>query len=197
MKTTIILSILLIFMSLTSFAKKDINAWKNEKNLEQQYKVFKENLNYWNKNYFLDERQLDQFYTALSDSVKALENVISGKAKTINSLQNELNSTNKMLSDTKTELDYNIKNRNAIEVFGIKTDKGIYTFFVSMLIIALLVLLGIVFMLYKRSNNVTARVKKDYNDLKNEFEIHKKDSLERYTKINMELHHTRMELNKR
>ncbi len=197
MKRFIILSILLISISLTSFAKKDINAWKNEKSIEQQYKVFKENLNFWNKNYFLDEKQLDQFYTALSDSVNALENVISGKAKTISSLQNELNSTNKMLDDTKTELDYNIKNRNAIEVFGIKTDKGIYTFFVSMLIIALLIVLGVVFLLYKRSNNVTVRVKKDYNDLKNEFEIHKKDSLERYTKINMELHHTRMELNRK
>jgi hypothetical protein len=51
--------------------------------------------------------------------------------------------------------------------------------------------------MYNRSNKVTVRTKKDYDELKEEFEVHKKDSLERYTKINMELHHTRLQLKKK
>jgi chromosome segregation ATPase len=197
MKKYIIFLILLVSISLSSFAKRDINAWKSEKNLKQQYIVFKENLNFWNGSYFLNEQQLDEFYSALTDSIKVLENEVSDKANQVKSLQDELNSTNQQLENTKVELNTSIKNQNAIEVFGQKINKSIYTFFMYMFILALLVFLGILFLLYKRSNSVTARTKKDYNELKEEFEIHKKNALERYTKINMELHHTRLNLKKK
>ena len=196
MRRYFLLSILLISMSIASFAK-DINAWKNEKNLEQQYAVFKENLNFWNGNYFLNGTQLKEFYTALSDSVRVLENDLANKTNTINSLQNELKSINNRLENTKADLDTSIKNQDAIEVFGQQINKGIYTLIMSLIILALVLVLGIVFMLYKRCNKVTVRAKKDYNDLKEEFDVHKKNALERYTKINMELHQTRMELNKK
>ncbi len=196
MKNFITLSILLIFISLSSFAK-DTNAWKKEKSLEQQYHVFKDNLNFWNGNYFLDEKQLNEFYGAFNDSVRVLEHKISDKTKAINALQNELNTVNAALENTKTELEYSIKTKNVITVFGQNIDKSIYTFFMSMLILALLVFLAILFFLYKKSNKVTTRTRKEYDEIKEEFEIHKKNALERYVKINMELHHTQMELNKK
>ena len=197
MKKYLLLSIFLISLSFTSMAKKDTNAWKSENNLEQQYQMFKENLNFWNGNYFLDERQLDDFYNAFSDSVSVLEKEISDKVGTISSLQSELNSTNKQLDNAKADLENSITNRNSIHVFGMNVDKGIYTLMMSVIILALVIILGILYLLYKRSYKVTARTKKDYDDLKEEFEVHKKDALERYTKINMELHHTRLELNKK
>ncbi len=196
MKKYILLSIALLTMFASSFAK-DINAWKSEKTLEQQYSVFKENLNFWNGSYFLNEKQLNEFYTALTDSVTVLENEITQKAGAVNSLQNELNSANQQLQNAKKELDTSVKNQNAISVFGMNVEKSIYTLIMSLIILGLLVFVGIVFLLYKRSNKVTHRTKKDYNELKEEFEVHKKNALERYTKLNMELHHTRMELNKR
>jgi len=197
MKKYIILSILLFSLSTFSFAQKNINAWKNEKNLKQQYIVLKENLNFWNGSYFLSEKQLNEFYNALTDSIAVLENKISDKTKTVNNLQNEIDSTNIQLENAKAELNSSIKNQNAIDVFGQNIDKSIYTLFMYTLILALLVFLGILFLLYKRSNKTTVRTKKEYKELKEEFEIHKKNSLERYTKINMELHHTRLELNKK
>lgn len=196
MKRHIILLIVLIFISLSTFAKKDINAWKKENNLEQQYAVFKQNLNFWNGNYFLSEKQLDDFYNALTDSISALENKVSDRVTQVGSLQSELNSTKNTLENTKAELATSIKNQNAIEVFGLNIQKNIYTLFMSLIILALLVILGIVFLMYKRSSKITSQSQKEYNELKEEFETHKKNALERYTKINMELHHTRMKLNK-
>lgn len=197
MKRRFIFLILLVSISVFSFAKKDINGWKNEKNLKQQYTVFKENLNFWNGSYFLNEKQLDDFYNTLTDSILVFKNEVVNKANQVKSLQNELSSTNKELEKTKVELGNSIKNQNAIEVFGLNIQKSIYTFVISMFILGLLVLLGILFLLYKRSIKVTARAKKEYNELKEEFEIHKKNALERYTKINMELHHTRLKMNKK
>lgn len=197
MKKYFILSILLVSISISSYAKKDINAWKNEKKMEQQYVVFKNNLNFWNGSYFLTEKQLDDFYNALTDTISVLDKEISEKANQIVSLQNELSATNNQLASTKVELDNSIKNQNAIEVFGLNIHKNIYTLFMSLIILALLVFLVILFLLFKRSSKVTARTKKNYEELKHEFEVHKKNALERYTKINMELHHTRMKLNKK
>lgn len=197
MKKIILILIMGLALSLPSVAQKDINAWKEENNLELQYDVFKENLNFWNGNYFLNETQLNQFFGALRDSVEVLENEIDKKANRINELENELNLINNNLANTQTALDSSIKNQNAIEVLGMDLEKGVYTLIMSLIILALLVILAVVFLLYKRSNTVTVRTRKDYNELKQEFETHKKNALDRYTKINTELHNTRMQLKNR
>lgn len=66
-----------------------------------------------------------------------------------------------------------------------------------LLIIGVLLVAGLLFLLYKRSNRITSNTKKDYEDLKEEFEIHKKNALDRYVKINTELTKARMDLNRR
>ncbi len=197
MKRLVLVVGILFLMSPALFAQKDIEAWKNEKNLEQQYEVFKKNLDYWSGKYIITGKQMDEFYGAFNDSVSALENETKNKATKINALQNDLNAVGKQLEDTKAELETSIKNQNAIEVFGMNIEKSVYTIFMSLFILSLLILLGIIFLLYRRSNAVTIRTKKDYNELKEEFEVHKKNALERYTSLNMELHRTRMERNKR
>jgi prefoldin subunit 5 len=194
MKRIIILSALMICLSVAVFAQKDINAWKSEPNIEQQYEVFKENVNFWDGKYFMTPPQIDAFFNALNDSVAELENEIAARADRIYSLEEELAQTNRTLEDTRSELETSIENRNSLNVFGLNVGKGAYTLTMTVIILALLVLLGFLFMLYKRSHSVTARTKKDYEDLKEEFETHKKNALERYTKINTELHHTRMKL---
>jgi hypothetical protein len=196
MQKFIILSVVLAFMSIISFAK-DINAWKNEKDLKQQYTVFKENLNFWNGNYFLNETQLNDFYTALSDSVAVLKAEMSNKNRQINDLQNELNSISNKLELTQTERDDSIKDRNSIQLFGININKNGYTFFMSMIILGLFIFTAVVYQLYKRSNTITIKARQDYDELKEEFEKHKKYALDRYAKLNAELHNTRMELKRK
>ena len=197
MKRFTVLLILMVSISLISFAKKDIHAWKSEKNLNQQYSVFKENLNFWSGSYFLEELQLDQFYNAVSDSIAVLEKkVVDGKSQVIR-LQNDLNAKIKQTEEIQNELNASITRENSISVLGMNVNKSVYTFSLYMFILGVLVLSGFVFLLYKRSNIITRRINNDYNELKEEFEIQKKNSLERYTKINMELHKTRLELNKK
>ena len=197
MKKFILISIMTMILSLPSVAQKDINAWKEENNLEKQYDVFKENLNFWNGNYFLNETQLNQFFGALRDSVGVLENEIEEKANRINALENRMDSINNKLANTQAELDTSVENQNAITVMGMQLEKGVYTLIISLIILGLLVILAVVFLLYKRSNTVTVRTRRDYDELKQEFETHKKNALERYTKINTELHNTRMQLKNR
>lgn len=191
------LLILTIVLSYASMAKKDVNAWKNEQSIETQYSVFKENLNFWNGSYFMKPEQLNEFHSALNDSISLLESDVAKRQSEIQELQAEINAQKNVLAETQSKLDESIKYQDSISVLGMNINKNVYSISMYLFIAGVLVLAGIVFMMYKRSHSVTARTKKDYNELKEEFEAHKKSALDRYTKINMELHKTRLELKKR
>ena len=195
MKRFTVLLVLLVSISIFTSAK-DTNAWKSEKNLDQQYSVFKENLNFWNGSLFLKEPVLDEFYRAVTDSISALDKEILNNEKQIMSLQNESNTKTSQLEETQGKLDESIKLQNAISVLGFDMNKSAYTFFMWMLTLGLAVLAAIVFLLYKRSNKITIHTKTEYKELKEEFEQYKKNSMDRYTRLNTELHETRMELKK-
>ncbi|MCY1719818.1 hypothetical protein OU798_05660 [Prolixibacteraceae bacterium Z1-6] len=198
MKRFALYTILLMFVSFVSFAqKKDINAWKSEKNLEQQFEVFKQNVNFWNGSYFMKPAQLDELYKAITDSIELLEKAAKDDRAEIADLKQELSTNKSQTGELQTQLDESIKNQNSIKVLGMQINKDVYSFTMYTFILGVLVLAGIVFMMFKRSNTVTVRTKKEYQELKDEFEAHKKNSLDRYTKMNMELHKTRMELKKR
>lgn len=184
-------------LTVNSFAKKDTNAWKNENNLEQQFTTFTNNLNFWSGSYFLKPEQLNDFYEALKDSVGVLEKANVESQNQIKSLQTELRSNVTQTETIQTELDESIKNQDSISVFGTHINKNVYSYSMYAFILGVLVLAGIVFLLFKRSNVITVRTKKEYDELKEEYEVHKKNALDRYTKMNMELHKTRMELNRK
>lgn len=191
-KFTLIL-FLLIAVSFVSPAK-DINAWKEESTMEQQFTVFKKNLNFWNGQYFMEPFQINQFYKALTDSMEIIETDLKESNDEIVALKKELSDNKVKTEDIKQQLDASLKRENSISVMGMSLNKSAYSITMYGIILAALVFAGIVFLMFKRSNAVTARTKKEYNELKEEFEEHKKNSLERYTKINTELHKTRMEL---
>lgn len=193
----IVLFLLIIFSSHLIFAKKDVNAWKNEKTIDQQFTVFKQNLKYWNGSYFFQDPQLDDLYNTLMDSVSVFKNAKIETTKLNASLQSELSSVTAQLQETKEKLGESEKRQNAISVFGIYTNKDVYTLTMSGIILGLVALIGLSFLLNKRSRVLAREAKKDYDELKEEFEIHKKNSLARYTQINTELHHTRLELNRK
>lgn len=192
-----ILLFLTISMTSVSFAKKDTNAWKNETNLNNQFAVFKKNLNFWDGSYFLKEYQLNEFYNAVHDSVNVLHKELSESKSRIIELQKKLDNKTEETQKIQAELKGAIKRENSITVFGMSINKTAYSMFMYLFILGVLVLAGIVFLLYKRSLAITHYTKNEYKELKEEFETHKKNALDRYTKMNMELHKTRMALNKK
>lgn len=198
MKRFAVLIILVVLVVFSSFAqKKNINAWKGEPDLETQFEAFKKNANFWSGSYFVKPDQLNQFHEAISDSVQLLEATIAENRSQIVVLKNELKSNKVNAVELQTKLDESIKLQNAITVFGLHIEKTTYAVILYSIILGLLAVAAVVFLLFKRSNSITVKTKKEYTELKEEFETHKKNALDRYTKMNMELHKTRLELNKR
>ena len=197
MKKLVIISVVLTSLTLSSFASKDFNAWKNEQTLEKQYEVFKENLNFWNGNYFLNEKQLDDFLRATSDTISQLETQLASSNNRISRQEQELLAKQKLIDETRQNLDKSKKLQNSITVLGLNISKNLYSSVMYLFILGVLVFAGFIYLLFQKSHKVTRKTQKEYEELKQEYEEHKKTSLDRYTKINMELHKTRLELQKK
>lgn len=197
MKKVTLLLILLFSFSFIIFAKKDINAWKNASNLEEQFTVFKENLNFWNGSYFMKENQINEFYGALRDSIGVYEKQVISSEKKAKQSQEELNAKIEETKAIQAKLDRSLELENSISLFGVDVNKTVYSTSMYLLILGVLLVAGLLFLLYKRSNKITAKTKRDFEDLKEEFETHKKNALDRYVKINNELTRARMELNRK
>ncbi len=197
MKRILIFVFLVTSFPSGTFARRDSTAWLRENNLERQYLVFKENLYFWEGRYFLSGRRLDAFHRAMMDTITDLEKLVSEGANKIELQKQELDTQQKQFDDTQHKLKEAIKLKNSIKVLGMNINKGVYSITMYLLIIGVLVFAGFVYMLFQRSSRITRQTKKEYEELKQEYETHRKNSLERYTKINMELHRTRLELNKR
>jgi len=197
MKKIYIVIAVLASLSFSSFAQRDVKAWKNEENVSNQYSVFKENLNYWSGKYFLTGDQLDEFYGAMNDTIASLENRLHDRGLEISKQKEELAQRQALINETQQNLEYSQKLQNSITVFGMVINKSIYSTVMYLLILGVLVIAGIMFMMYQRSLKVTRQTKKEFDELKLEYDDHKKTALDRYTKINMELHKTRLELQKK
>lgn len=148
MKTkTIILSLLIIF-SLESFAKKDIEVWKQEKTLKSQFQVFKENLNFWNEYYSFKEYQFNDLYKAVSDSVSNLQNTISENRNQISSLNLQISNLEKGITDTKEKLDQSLEREDSFVAFGLaisKTTFAIIMYSITGILFGALIFLLIMF----------------------------------------------------
>ncbi len=197
MKRLIIIFVLFTALVSNSSAKKDINAWKSENDIRDQYTIFKQNLNYWAGNYVLSGNQLDEFYGAISDTITQLETQLHERMLEISQQKGELEERQTLVNQTQQKLDESQKLQNSISVLGMNVNKNVYSVSMYLFIMAALIIAGMMYMMYAKSLKNTRNTRKEYEDLKLEYEEHKKTALDRYTKINMELHKTRLELQKK
>ena len=73
-------------------------------------------------------------------------------------------------------------------------NKILYNTIVWFIILGLAVLAVSLFLLYKRTRIVTVQTKKEFNEIQNEFEAHKKSSREKYEKLVVSHHSEIMKL---
>ncbi len=192
----LVLVLVMITFSLSTYAKKDINAWKKENKLDTQYKVFKENLNFWDGSFFCKEFQIDAFYKAVTDSINILDSKIESDRNSINGLNSTISNLNTDLETTQTKLDESLTREDSFTTLGIQVSKSSFATVMYVISIILIILAGVLFFLFKQSHLITKEAKEKFEDLDKEFDLHKKNNLERFTKLNRELHDARMQLGK-
>jgi len=117
------------------------------------------------------------------DTIKTLKKELKKTQMLVKSKETQVDSLNTELSKTNDNLTTITKEKNSFRLLGILMDKKAYNSFLwtSLLILAV-GLLGFI-ILFKRSNAITNQSKTTLAEVKEEFEVFRKRSLEREEKM--------------
>ena len=196
MKFTKSLTLLTFLLTLTTFSQtttnEEDNLSLNSGTLDNQFEYLIKKSNGWN-----DERGQNfrvvktQWITELKahtlDSIQAIrknliasEITVKAQSQEIADLKTNLSTTQNNLNETKSKIDN-------MSLFGIPISKGVYSMFMLGIIVLLLGLLGFFIYKFKNSHVVTKDSKRALAELEDEFEEHRKNSVEREQKVRRQL----------
>lgn len=96
-----------------------------------------------------------------------------------------IDSLNSAIENVKADLDGITRSKNSIGFLGMEVDKKVYNSLLWTIVAALTGLLVIGFLAYRRNHSLTVNTKKEYEELKKEFEAYRKASREAREKMSM------------
>lgn len=122
----------------------------------------------------------------VSDTVLATKNKITALNNKTVKLFISIDSLKTTLATTKTSLEEMTRTKNSIRVIGLEVNKSTYNKVMWTLLAGLIAALLMGFLVFKRNLSVTFSTKKEFEELKNEYETYKKTSREAREKLTMD-----------
>jgi hypothetical protein len=119
------------------------------------------------------------------DSLSAAKKQITRLNKIKTALNFTIDSINTSFGTTKDKLDEITRTKNSIRVLGLEVNKITYNTLMWTIVAGLIGIVAVGFLAFKRNLVVTIHAKKDYEELKNEFEAYRKTSREAREKMSM------------
>tara|TARA_B110001454_G_scaffold154968_1_gene144323 strand:+ start:342 stop:926 length:585 start_codon:yes stop_codon:yes gene_type:complete len=180
-----ILTFTAILLSAISFAQEtdieDNNSIKNQfdkiHRISTTYKIYKV--------ISIDRYQV--LKQNVLDSLNSSKQLISEKESLLVTERSSVKETKVLLAKTKLELDTALKKENSISLFGIQLSKTAYNLSLWSFIITLLIGLSYFIFKFFRSNILTKEAQNNLVDVEQEFEQHRKKTLEREQKLRRQL----------
>jgi len=153
----------------------------------------KEQLNYLDEhtriyeNYrAIREDMFQKIKVNVSDSLSASKSKIAGLNKSTLNLNLTIDSLRKTLESTTIRLQETTASKNSIRVIGLEINKLTYNKIMWTLLAGLVALLLTGFLVFRRNLSIIFSTKKEFQELKNEFETYKKTSREAREKLTMD-----------
>ncbi|MEN8227118.1 MAG: hypothetical protein ABFS38_03105 [Bacteroidota bacterium] len=157
-------------------------------------------------NYVKERTRIYNDFRAIREDIflkmkkNALDSLNKSKLEiaTLNSRLSERNfqieTLNSDLGRTKNERDEAIRNKDNLSFLGIKMNKTVYNTIMWFIVLGLAVVAVILFLLFKRTRIITVQTKKEFDEIQNQYETHKKGSREKYEKLVINHHNEIMKL---
>lgn len=108
----------------------------------------------------------------------------------------QIEALNTDLSRAKSERDQSIRTKDSFVFLGIQMQKGVYNTIMWITVLGLLSVGIILFLLFKRSFVVTSQTKHELENIRKEYEEHRKSSREKYEKLVVSHHSEIMRMKK-
>ena len=179
--TTLLLLFICIFSSTAQEIENPPNTLKKQFDdlyrKSTSYQVYK----------VISKEKYQQLKQNVLDSINTLEAEISKNNNVIEKNNIEINKTKKELDLTKQNLSSSISRENSIAFFGMQLSKSTYNLLLWSIIILLIAALGYFIFKFSRSNVLTKEAQDNLIEVEQEFETHRKKSLEREQKLRRQL----------
>ena len=182
----IILLITLISQSMIVLALQDLSSDKtvlDKGNVESQIDFVIDKASSYEDYKVIKKVNLNILRAHILDSIKGAKKKLKDTQRVVVTKNIQLDSLRKELQSTNDQLTTIAKEKNAISFLGMSMAKQYYNSLIWSIIIGLICFLVFFVVLFRRGNVVTAETKKDLLETKQEFENHRKRTLEREEKL--------------
>lgn len=153
--------------------------------IKEQLRYLEEKTRIYENYRAIREDMFQKLKINVSDTLSGTNSIIAGlKLKTV-VLNNTVDSLSNTLISLKASLEEMTRTKNSIKVFGLEVNKATYNTTMWTIVAALLALLAIGFLIFKRNLYVTSSTKNELLELKNEFDAYRKTTREAREKASM------------
>lgn len=159
----------------------------NEGTIQEQFEYLKKISSNYQEYKVVKRTELDLLQANISDSIARYQGVIQELNATLQENKNQIDQLNQEMRSTHDQLEQAIAERDSFRIFGLLLHKQLYVNLVWGIMALLLLILLVSFIRFKRSHRVTAETKQSLEDLREEFEQHRRNTLERERKLNRQL----------
>jgi len=153
--------------------------------LNEQFKYLDEHTKIYENYRAVREDMFQLTKKNVSDTLSVLNTKIAGLNKTARTLNQTIDTLRKDLESTKTSLETTTKSKNSISVIGLEVNKAAYNRIMWTILFGLVAALVAGFLVFKRNLSIISNTKKEFQELKDEFETYRKTSREAREKMTM------------
>jgi hypothetical protein len=157
-----------------------------QNSLKEQLNYLEEHTRIYDSYRAIREDMFQKLKVNISDTLSSANRKIAGLNKTKSALNLTIDSLRSNLESTRTSLEEMTKTKNSISVIGLEINKLTYNKIMWTILAGLVAVLVIGFLAFKRNLISIFNTKKEYQELKDEFETYRKSSREAREKLTMD-----------
>jgi len=180
-------TLFLLFIQYTSFSQENNNVVIEDKTLEGQFdKIYRISTSYQTYK-VISKDKFQELKNNVLDSIKASNKDLKEQKVFLKNERDNVAKLNAELNKTKEDLKKAQEKENSISLFGFQISKVTYNLILWLIIISLALALAFFVFKFSKSNILTKKAKEDLEDVEQEFEVHRKKTLEREQKLRRQL----------
>ncbi len=180
-------TLFLLFIQYTNFSQENNNVVIEDKTLEGQFdKIYRISTSYQTYK-VISKDKFQELKNNVLDSIKASNKDLKEQKVLLKNERDNVAKLNAELNKTKEDLKKAQEKENSISLFRFQISKVTYNLILWLIIISLALALAFFVFKFSKSNILTKKAKEDLEDVEQEFEVHRKKTLEREQKLRRQL----------
>jgi hypothetical protein len=167
----------------TPVVRKPSKSYLDEGSIKEQFDYMMSKSNRYEDYKVVKKSSLDKFQSNVTDSLNFVKKNLLDSKSLVSTQNTEISSLKKELQTAKDQLEETVKSKDSMGLLGMQLPKSTYNTIMWVLILISLLVAGICFFLFKRSHVITVETKDTLEDVRVEFDTHRKNALVREQKL--------------